>query len=357
MRPTVAHIYLENLRENIKKLRSLSKAPYFMAVIKAQAYGHGAVRIAEASQDLVDYFGVATVKEGIELRKYGIKKPIAVLGGFFASEEELVEKYQLEPALYSPHQVSTLASLGRKRGKPIKAHLKIDTGLGRLGFPWKSPNFPWEDGVEIISAFTTLAAADNNGIPSAQQQYRRMLHAAAFLKLRERGVMLSLANSAGLILHPELHEDMVRPGILLYGVPPFPEPLPEYRPVMEVRTSIINLKEVGENTPLGYGGSFITRRKSLIATVPMGYYDGVLRALSNRGWMWIRGERAPIVGRVSMDLTLLDVTDLKGVKVGDEVVFFSTQEQIWEVSKAAGTIPYEILCKIGERVLRIYHDS
>ncbi len=212
------------------------------------------------------------------------------------------------------------------------------------------------DGVELVSAFTTLAAADNQGIPTPREQHQRMLHASAFLRLKEKGVLISIANSAGVVLHPELHEDMVRPGILLYGVPPYPGSLDDFKPVMSVKTTIINLKEVAEGTPLGYGGSFIAKRKSLIATVPMGYYDGVLRSLSNRGWMWVNGKRAPIVGKVSMDLTLLDVTDINGVKTGDEVIFFSDQKQIWEVSEAAGTIPYEVLCRIGERVLRIYHD-
>ncbi len=356
MRPTIAHISLKNLRENIRKLREHSRAPNLMAVIKAQAYGHGALRVAEASEDLVDYFGVATVREGIEIRKGGIEKPIAILGGFFPGEEEAIVHYRLEPALYSPEQVRRLSMLGRRLGRPIKAHLKIDTGLGRLGFSWKEPDFPWLDGIELVSAFTTLAAADNQGIPTSQEQHRRMLHASAVLGLREKGILISIANSAGVVLHPELHEDMVRPGILLYGVPPYPQSLKEFKPVMSLRTTIINLKEVGEGTPLGYGGSFITKRKSLIATVPMGYYDGVLRSLSNRGWMWVNGKRAPIVGKVSMDLTLLDVTDIKRVKPGDEVIFFSTQEQIWEVAKTAGTIPYEVLCRIGERVLRIYHD-
>ncbi len=356
MRPTLAHINLRNLRENIKKLRELSRATYMMGIIKAQAYGHGAVRVAEASQDLVDYFGVATVAEGIELRKWGIGKPIAVLGGFYPGEEEALLDYDLEPALFSREQVKLLSLAGKRGGKPARAHIKIDTGLGRLGFPWKNPDFPWVDGIEIVSAFTTLSAADNNGKPSVEEQHRRMMAAAEALALKRRGVMISIANSAGLILHPEVHEDMVRPGILLYGVPPFPRPLPEFKMVMSVRTRIISLKTVPRGTPLGYGGSFVTSRRSLIATVPLGYYDGVPRALSSRGWMWVRGKAVPIVGRVSMDLTLLDVTDVEGVKEDEEVVFFSTQEQIWELARAAGTIPYEILCKIGERVLRIYHD-
>ncbi len=356
MRPTTAHIDLKNLRENIKKLRELSRAPRLMAVVKAQAYGHGGLRVAEASEDMVDYFGVATVREGIELRRGGIKKPIAVLGGFFPGEEDAIVQYGLEPAIYSLEQLRRLSLLGKRRGKPIKAHLKIDTGLGRLGFSWREPNFPWLAGVELVSAFTTLAAADNQGIPTAQEQHQRMLHASALLGLRERGILISIANSAGVVLHPELHEDMVRPGILLYGVPPYPGTLDDFKPVMSVKTIIINLKEVSEGTPLGYGGSFITKRKSLIATLPMGYYDGVFRSLSNRGWMWVKGKRAPIVGKVSMDLTLLDVTDINGVKTGDEVIFFSDQKQIWEVAEAAGTIPYEVLCRIGERVLRIYHD-
>ncbi len=356
MRPTLAHINLGNLRENLRNLRKISRAPLLMGIIKAQAYGHGAPRVAEASQDLVDYFGVATVSEAVELRKAGIKKPIAVLGGFYPGEEEALLKYDLEPALFSEKQAKLLASAGRRRGKPVRAHLKIDTGLGRLGFPWDKPRFPWEDGVEIVSAFTTLSAADGQGKPTVEEQHRRMMSAAEALGLKRRGIMISIANSAGLLLHPEIHHDLVRPGILLYGVPPFPRELPHFKMVMSVRTRIINLKTVPAGTPLGYGGGFVTQRKSLIATVPMGYYDGVPRSLSNRGWMWVRGEKVPIVGKVSMDLTLLDVSEVEGVREDEEVTFFSTQEQVWETARVADTIPYEILCKISERVVRIYHD-
>lgn len=355
MRPTLAYINLYNLRHNAERARVLSRAPYFMGVVKAQAYGHGAVEVARTIEDIVDYFGVATVEEGIELRKGGIKKPIAILGGFYPGEEEELEKFELEPAVFKDNHVKSLSLAGKRRGKPFKVHIKVDTGLGRLGIPWANPGvFRLEEGIEVVSAFTTLSAADNNGTPSVRDQFQRMVSVAEELRFKERGIMLSVANSAALLLHPEVHADMVRPGIILYGVPPFSAQLREFKPVMKFTSRIVFLKEVPPGTPLGYGGSYVTREFARIATVPVGYDDGIFRSLSNRGWFYVRDSKAPIVGRVSMDLTLLDVSHIEGVKEGDEVVIFSEAEHLWEMSRLIDTIPYEIMCRVGRRVPRIY---
>ncbi len=356
MRPTFSLINLDNLRKNVEKAKEISRAPVFMGVIKAQAYGHGALPVARAIEDIVDYFGIATVEEGLELRKGGISKPIAVLGGFYPGEEEEILSYNLEPAVFKGRQIKSLSLLGKRRGKPLKVHLKIDTGLGRLGVPWSKPDmFGLPDGVEVVSAFTTLASADNIGIPTVDEQIERMEGAFSSLKLRERGTMISMANSAALILHPESHGDMVRPGIILYGIPPFPSNQKGFYPVMDFRSRIVFIKEVPEGTPLGYGGSYVTDGRKKIATVPVGYDDGIPRRLSNKGWFYVKGMKAPIVGRVSMDLTLIDISEIDGVREGDEVVVFSSSQQLWALSELLGTIPYEILCGVGKRVYRIYN--
>lgn len=355
MRPTLAYINLSNLRQNAEKAKDSSMAPYFMGVVKAQAYGHGAVEVARVIEDIVDYFGVAIVEEGIELRRGGIKKPIAILGGFYPGEEEELEEFELEPAVFKDEHIKSLSLAGKRRGKPFKVHIKVDTGLGRLGIPWENPRvFKFGEGIEVISAFTTLSAADNNGVPSVDEQFKRMLFVAEELKFRERGIMVSIANSAALLVHPEVHADMVRPGIILYGIPPFPAQLKGFKPVMKFTSRIVFLKEVPPGTPLGYGGSYVTRKFTRIATVPVGYDDGIFRSLSNRGWFYVKGNKAPIVGRVSMDLTLLDVSNIEGVKEGDEVVIFSGGEHLWEMSSLINTIPYEIMCRVGRRVPRIY---
>ncbi len=355
MRPTRALINLSNLRNNTERARKLSRASSFMGVVKAQAYGHGAIEVAREIEDLVDYFGVATVEEGIELRQGGIRKPIAILGGFYPGEEEKLEEFNLEPAVFKNEHIESLSLAGKRRNRPFKVHMKVDTGLGRLGFPWDNPEvFKFKEGIEVVSAFTTLSAADNQGIPTVEEQYNRMLRVASELKFKERGVMLSIANSAALLLHPEVHADMVRPGIILYGIPPFPSKVEGFRPVMKFTSRIIFLKEVPPGTPLGYGGSYVTTERRLIATIPVGYDDGVFRNLSNRGWFYINGQKAPIVGRVSMDLTLLDVSDIDDVKEGDEVTIFHGGEHLWEMSRLIDTIPYEIMCRVGKRVPRIY---
>ena len=358
MRPTYLFVDLDNLLNNVKKARAKSKATHFMGIVKAQAYGNGAIPVAKAIEGMVDYFGVATVEEGIELRKGGIKKPIAVLGGFYAGEEDSILDYNLEPAVFKEEHIKYLSLAGKRRGGPVRVHLKVDTGLGRLGIPWNSPrDFAFTDGIEVVSAFTTLSSADNSGIPTVREQNERMKEVEEALRLNERGVLISMANSAGLLFHPEIHRDLVRPGILLYGIPPVPQQISEFRPIMKFVSKIVFLKRVNPCTPLGYGGSYVTRESRLIATVPAGYDDGIPRCLSNKGWMYVRGQKAPIVGKISMDLTLLDVSDIQGVKEGDEVVVFSDQAHIWEISKICNTIPYEIMCRIGKRVHRRYIDS
>ena len=359
MRPTFAEINLDALQHNAEQIRRrVGNEIKLLAVVKAEAYGHGAQMISQYLEPFVDYFGVATVTEGLKLRRSGMKKPIAVFGGFYPGEEELLLKEKLEPAIFTLHQMKDLSLFAHRSGRRIPVHIKIDTGLGRLGFPWErlrelktSMDFK---GLEVKSAFTTLASAAGEGKPSVEVQRKRFDEAVSELNGRFEFEFLHIANSAALLAGEQNYYSMVRPGLLFYGISPFGDGISGFQPVMRYVTEIIYLKEVPSGTPLGYNGTFVTKRRSLIATVPAGYDDGIPRVLSNRGFMFVKGKRAPIVGAVSMDLTLLDVTDIDGVKVGDEVVFFSNSSQIWEISRLSNTIPYEILCKIGRRVTRVY---
>lgn len=352
-------INLDALQHNAKQIRRrIGDKVRLLAVVKAEAYGHGAEVIAQELEPLVDYFGVATVEEGLRLRKSGVKKPITVFGGFYPGEEDLLLRGNLEPAVFTLQQMRDLSLLAHRSGKKVPVHLKIDTGLGRLGFPWdrlgKLKDTMDFKGLEVKSAFTTLASAAGGGNPSVELQRKRFDKAIYELNGKFDFEFLHIANSAALLAGEQNYYSMVRPGLLFYGISPFGDEISDFLPVMRYVTEVIYLKEVPSGTPLGYNGTFITKRRSLIATVPAGYDDGVPRVLSNRGFMIIKGRKAPIVGAVSMDLTLLDVTDIDGVKVGDEVVFFSNSSHIWEISRLSNTIPYEILCRIGRRVTRVY---
>ncbi len=360
MRPTVAEIDLDALTHNISRIREkIGSEVKLLAVVKAEAYGHGASVVSRWAEPLVDYFGVATVSEGVFLRRQGIKKPVVVLGGFHRGEEELLLKEGLEPAVFSSWQLRELSALGKRSGRTIRVHLKIDTGLGRLGFSWedllRSPRLLDHPALEFASAFTTLASAGSDAHPSVELQRERFDQVIDALPYEFS--LLHIANSAALLLDRRNHYSMVRPGIALYGISPFGGGFEEFRPVMRYRSEIMFLKEVPPGTPLGYNGTFMTKRRSLIATVPAGYEDGVARCLSNRGYMLVKGKRAPVVGVVSMDLTLLDVTDVEGVREGDEVVIFHGSENLWELSRLCGTIPYELLCRVGRRVERVYYQG
>ncbi len=360
MRPTVAEINLDALEHNITKIKEkIGPDVKLLAVVKAEAYGHGASAVSRCAEPLVDYFGVATVSEGVSLRRQGIKKPIVVLGGFYRGEEELILKEGLEPAVFSTWQLKELSFLGKRSGRTLRVHLKIDTGLGRLGFSWEEllrrPRLLDHSALEFASAFTTLASAGSDAHPSVELQRQRFDEVIDTLPYHFP--LLHIANSAALLLDRRNHYTMVRPGIALYGISPFGGKFEEFRPVMRYRSEIMFLKEVPPGTPLGYNGTFVTRRKSLIATVPAGYEDGVARCLSNRGYMMVRGKRAPVVGAVSMDLTLIDVTEIEGVREGDEVLIFQGSENLWELSRLCGTIPYELLCRVGRRVERVYYQG
>jgi alanine racemase len=373
LRPTWVEISLSKLRRNYQRVRGLAGPRQVMAVIKADAYGHGAIPVAQCLAACgVDWFGVATVEEALELRAVGIQQPVLLLGGLYMSDPSHLIEYRLTPSISSTMRLDTYAKCARRYGRPIEFHLKVDSGLGRLGLPLERvaafvDHYRELEGLQLKGLFTHLASAEDLVASQTDEQAQRF--AAALVQLRHLQVepeWIHVSNSAALLTGRKFPENLVRAGALLYGycmplvVPPGQElpKVPEFEPILTFKSRIVYMKDVPSGTPLGYSASFFTRRPSRIATVPVGYADGLSHALSNRGYAIVRGRRARIVGSISMDLSLLDVTDISGTNIGDEVILIGESERsaitAVEIAQLLDTVPYEILCSIGKRVPRIY---
>jgi alanine racemase len=362
-RPTVAYIDAAALRDNFTRLRQqLSPGVSVLAVVKADGYGHGATLVARVLAEAgADAFGVATVAEGVELREAGITQPILVLAGAMGGDVEAALACRLRIAVVDEHMARDLAAAVGGRALPV--HLKLDTGMTRLGvipdaLPACLAALRALPQLDLEGVFSHFGDADSVASPYADHQQAvfaqqmEVIQAAGF-----RPRWTHLANSAATLTRPDTHWNLVRPGIVLYGVAPecahgFP-----VRPVMHLRTRIWQLKSVPAECPVSYGQTFVTRRPSRIAILPIGYADGYDRRLSNRGEVLVREHRAPIIGRVCMDLTVVDVTDVPGVAAGDEVVLWGRQGQatlsVEEVAAWQESIPYEVLTRLGKRVPRL----
>jgi alanine racemase len=367
-RPTRAEISLGNVRANFRAVEGLVGPDVaVMGVVKADAYGHGAVAVATALAEAgAAWLGVALPEEGAALRAAGLELPILCMGGFWDGQEKLVLDANLTPMVFRADQLERLDAEAGLRGVTARYHLKVDTGMGRLGVPFAELD-AFLDGitnlrrVECEGLMTHLASSDVPALAEFTRQQIARYHDALGL-LERRGVSpvwRHMANGASLHAYPEARGNLVRPGAILYGLERdilSPEgPAIDLRPAMRFVTRIEHLKRVRAGTPLGYGCTFETEKDSLIATIPAGYADGVRRALSNKGSVLVRGARAPIVGRVSMDLTIVDVTDVSGVALGDEAVLFGEAGlRAEEVAEVAGTISYEITCGVSARVPRVY---
>lgn len=344
-----------------------------MAAVKADAYGHGAVECARALAAAgADWFGVALPEEAVKLRNAGITSRILSLGGFWEGQEELIIEHELTPALFRLDLLDRLNGVARAARRVVEYHLKVDTGMGRLGVPHSElARFLDEAAqfqhVRLDGLMTHLASADNHDKKEFTENQIDLLETAVEVvhSFSHRPAWIHGANGAGAHAYPRSRGNLVRLGGLLYGLwrdvtDRTIDPL-EWRPVMSLRTRIMLLKTVPAGTPLGYGGTCVTSRESRIATLPVGYEDGLRRALSNKGRVLVREQLAPIVGRVSMDLTLVDVTDVGGVSVGDEAVIIGAQGRLGitaeEVAQQAGTLSYEVTCGISDRVPRVYVQS
>jgi alanine racemase len=358
-RPTKAVVDLEALRHNCRLAGTLSGQGKLMAVVKANAYGHGAVTTARALEPLVSAFAVACVEEAEELRDAGIALPIMLMEGAFSGEELDIA---CERGFWVMVQNSLQLEMLERRAlaRPLTCWLKLDSGMHRLGFPLAQARELTERlhncasvGGDIVLA-THLACADELDNPFTARQI------AAFREhTRGLDAASSLANSPGLLGWPEARADWNRAGVMLYGQSPFRQPHPEtdkLRPVMTLRSEVIAVRELAAGDSVGYGSTWTARRDSRIATIPVGYGDGYPRAAQNGTPVLIAGQTAPLVGRVSMDMITVDVTDLPPVKLGDAVVLWGEGLTANEVASHADTIGYEIMTRMLPRVPRVYRN-
>jgi len=363
-RPTWAEVNLRNLLYNFKQVkRLLAPQTKIMVTVKADAYGHGLIPVASKLAVCgADFFGVASIDEGILLRKAGIKLPILVLGVVLKENIKPLFKYGLVPTVCSEELASSLNREASKTKKPIKVHVKIDTGMGRIGVmpPDAESLIKRISRMKFISIegiFTHFAFADMN---RKFTLYQISLFSRLISKLSSLGIkapLLHCANSMGIIDYRRGHFNMVRPGLVIYGLYPKAGLKLKLKPVLSLKSRVVYCKRVPKGQGISYGHSYITKRDTLIATLPIGYGDGYPRNLSNVACVLIGGKRFKISGKVCMDQIMVDVGDAK-VKIGDEVVLIGSQGRSKitseELAGLAETISYEIVCGLGSRVPRIY---
>ena len=384
IRCTSAHVDLDATRTNYQAIteylaneaalnrgvaRGPASPPGIMAVIKANGYGHGAVRVARALEEAgATWLAVADIEEGIELRESGTRARILVFGALSVSDLAGVFEYDLTPTIASPSAGRALQTAADARDARVCYHLKIDTGMHRLGFrhenlEWTLPELLGSANLELEGVYTHFATADEPEHPLFEQQ--RLAFEKACTRLADLGVRpryRHAANSAGLLRDSRVWYDFVRPGLLLHGVVPPPLATTMHlKPVMSLTSRVVAVKGIRAGEAVGYGARFHPDRPTTLAVIPAGYADGLDRRLENRGDVLIRGLRARIVGAVSMDMLTADITDIADVNPGDEVVLLGSQGDsplqtldAREMAAAISSIPYEVLCRLGARVHRIY---
>lgn len=366
-----AEVNLDNIAHNVREIRRITnKKAELMGVVKADAYGHGAMEVTKTLlANGVTRLAVSMLDEAIQLRKNGIDVPILILSYTDPARAEEIILNNVTQTVYSYDLAKALSDAAVRLHRNIKIHIKIDTGMTRVGFmPGYSAvknvvEISKLPGIIIEGLFTHFASADEKDKRYTYMQFERFMSICN--ELSRIGVYIPIkhvSNSAAIIQFPEMHLDMVRPGIILYGMYPsdnVDKSKLDLKPAMTLKANVILVKNVEKNTYISYGRTFKTKRESKIATIPIGYADGYTRLLSGKGKVLINGEKAPIVGRICMDQCMVDVTDLKSeVRVGDEVVLFGKQGDneitVEEIAKAIGTINYEIVSLIGKRVPRVY---
>ena len=368
-----AEIDLGAIRDNFAAMRGrLRDDTKMIAVVKTDAYGHGAVRIAEMMEPeaYIWGFAVATTEEAVELRRAGIRKPILCLGFVFPQDYDLLVRLQIRPATFKLSMARQLSEAASRAGMILPVHLAVDTGMGRIGFQVceedadEAAEIAKLSNLKVEGLFTHFARADERDKDYTQEQFRKYCRFEQMLE--ERGVSIPLrhaANSASIMELPGTHLDAVRAGITIYGIYPSDEVdrnLMPMKPAMSLISHICYIKKVPAGTSISYGGTFVTERESRIATIPVGYGDGYPRSLSNKGSVLIRGRRAPIVGRVCMDQFMVDVTEIEAEEF-DRVTLLGQDGKdavtADELGKLSGRFPYELVCDISKRVPRVYVDA
>lgn len=365
MRGAWIQIDLGAIAANVRALREwLPPHTHLMAVVKADGYGHGAMEVAQtALQAGADWLGVATVAEGLKMRALGFTQPILLLGLLAPAALPAAIGADLQITVGSEEALVQIAAAARSLGVKAKVHLKVDTGMTRVGAPFEEARalakLALDDPhLELMGLESHLATAEAVDPTYARMQIARYAELESELGLPP-SVLRHLANSAGTVFFPEAHYSMVRPGLLIYGIPPRPDaelPVP-LRRAMSLTARLTQVRTVEAGVPVGYGGTFVTQRPSRLAILPVGYADGLPRALSNRQSVLINGVRCPIVGNVSMDQCTVDVTEAEA-GVGAEAVLMGAQGGdfigVEEWAEAAGSIPYEVICGLGRRLPKVH---
>lgn len=365
--PTLATIHLSALAHNLRELRRIL-APHVdvLAIIKADGYGHGCRAMAEALSQLgIRRFGVATVHEGVLLRQAGRLEDIIVMGGILPGQVKDLVQANLIPVLSDADAMQALSREISPNIRPYPVHIKMDTGMRRLGFETEevpsllqSPMFSHT--LSCQGLMTHLADADNPDPTFTLHQLDRFHEAVSSLPADGPRPCRHTANTAGILWHPPAHLDMVRPGLLLYGYAPAPgrDAPVSLQPVMSLKTKVVHLKTAGKGDPVSYGDLYRTQRDSRLAILPIGYAQGYNRRLSNTGEVIIHDQRFPIVGRICMDMTVVDVTDDPTIKPGDDVILMGKSETqaitAYDLANWQDSIPYEVLCNLGPKVPRAY---
>lgn len=366
LRHTFCEIDLDAIRHNVRVMRaSTQSGAAFLAVVKANGYGHGAVQVTRAALDAgASMLAVAIPEEGIELRQAGIAAPVLVLGGAEKEASEDIVRHDLTQVVFDEESICALAAAGRRLGQEAKVHLKLDTGMCRIGVRRAEEAQALTrlidslEGIELTGCFTHMATADEDAREGTLAQLARFEKlTAAISAVHPRKIVRHAANTASIFRYPQAHFDMVRGGIALYGYPPHPE-VRGLRPAMRWVARAVYVKTIHPGDRVSYGGLFEAKKETRVMTVPVGYADGYRRGLSGKGCVLVRGQRAPILGRVCMDQIMVDVTDIPGAQEGDEVVLLGAQgEEMIDADEMAAwldTISYEVICSPSSRVPRVY---
>ena len=370
-----AYIDLDALHDNINAMKkNMNPNAKMIGVIKTDAYGHGALPIAWEMEKLsiVHGFAVATVEEAMQLRNANIKKPILILGYTFPYSYETIIENDICPTVFRTDMLHQLADVAKSLNKKVNVHIKVDTGMSRIGI------YPDDSGLQFVKdalslenvcvegIFTHFAKADEKDKAFADKQYQTFM---GFVKQCQSEFQYEFpyvhcSNSAGIIDMPYANQDLVRAGIALYGMWPSDEVNKEavlLKPVMSLKSHIIFMKEVMPGTPVSYNGTYVTDKKTKIATIPVGYGDGYPRSLSNKGYVLIRGQKAFICGRICMDQFMVDVTNIPEVEEGDEVVLVGKSGKkeisVEELAALSGRFNYEFVCDLGKRIPRVYYKN
>lgn len=366
---TWCEVDLRAIRQNMINIRKKAgQGPKVMAVIKADGYGHGAAEIGQYIYDEADYFGVATIEEAVELREAGIDKPILVLGYTSPSLYGQNLKYDVEQTVYTMEAAEKMSEEAVKSGRTARIHIALDTGMTRIGVSPDEKGLAFVQavqrlpGISVVGLFSHLSCADMADKTYTREQLARFDFFVELLEKNHISIPVKhVCNSAGIMEFDDHRYDMVRAGIILYGLYPSEEVRKEaleLAPAMEWKTHVVNIMEPEMNRGISYGATYVTDHPCRIATISIGYADGYPRSLSNKGWVLIHGKKAPIVGRVCMDQTMVDITDIPDVKMEDVVTLIGRDGEerisVEDMADLSGSFNYEFVCDVGQRVKRIY---